>query len=110
MMGNVVCLETGKTTSILANYYFMRILEEAGLPKGVINFVPSRGSQVSEVVLTDPRMSGFHFTGSPSTFQTIWKNVGENIANYKSYPRLVGETGVVKTLCLLTKQHKQTKW
>ncbi|GIN37192.1 MULTISPECIES: L-glutamate gamma-semialdehyde dehydrogenase [Heyndrickxia] len=92
MMGNVVVWKPA-TTSILANYYFMRILEEAGLPKGVINFVPSRGSQVSEVVLTDPRMSGFHFTGSTSTFQTIWKNVGENIANYKSYPRLVGETG-----------------
>ena len=61
----------------------MRILEEAGLPKGVINFVPSRGSQVSEIVLTDPRMSGFHFTGSTATFQTIWKTVGENIANYQ---------------------------
>lgn len=92
MMGNVVVWKPA-TTSLLANYYFMRILEEAGLPKGVINFVPSRGSQVSEVVLTDPRMSGFHFTGSTATFQTIWKNVGENIANYTSYPRLVGETG-----------------
>ncbi|MCP1144354.1 L-glutamate gamma-semialdehyde dehydrogenase [Lysinibacillus endophyticus] len=92
MMGNVVVWKPA-TTSILANYYFMRILEEAGLPKGVINFVPSRGSQVSEIVLTDPRMAGFHFTGSTATFQTIWKNVGENIANYQSYPRLVGETG-----------------
>ncbi|MFJ8236499.1 L-glutamate gamma-semialdehyde dehydrogenase [Ureibacillus sp. NPDC094379] len=92
MMGNVVVWKPA-TTSLLANYYFMRILEEAGLPKGVINFVPSRGSQVSEIVLTDPRMSGFHFTGSTATFQTIWKNVGENIANYISYPRLVGETG-----------------
>ncbi|TSI03690.1 aldehyde dehydrogenase family protein, partial [Lysinibacillus sp. BW-2-10] len=92
MMGNVVVWKPA-TTSLLANYYFMRILEEAGLPKGVINFVPSRGSQVSEIVLTDPRMSGFHFTGSTATFQTIWKNVGENIANYTSYPRLVGETG-----------------
>jgi 1-pyrroline-5-carboxylate dehydrogenase len=92
MMGNVVVWKPA-TTSILANYYFIRILEEAGLPKGVINFVPSRGSQVSEVVLTDPRMAGFHFTGSTSTFQTIWKTVGENIANYKSYPRLIGETG-----------------
>lgn len=92
MMGNVVVWKPA-TTSILANYYFMRILEEAGLPKGVINFVPSRGSQVSEIVLTDPRMAGFHFTGSTATFQTIWKNVGENIENYQSYPRLVGETG-----------------
>jgi 1-pyrroline-5-carboxylate dehydrogenase len=92
IMGNVVVWKPA-TTALLSNYYFMRILEEAGLPKGVINFVPSRGSQVSEVVLTDPRMSGFHFTGSTSTFQTIWKTVGENIANYKSYPRLVGETG-----------------
>src|SRR6476619_2262787 len=92
MMGNVVVWKPA-TTSLLANYYFMRILEEAGLPKGVINFVPSRGSQVSEVVLTDPRMSGFHFTGSTSTFQTIWKTVGENIHRYDSYPRLIGETG-----------------
>ncbi|MGE7665319.1 L-glutamate gamma-semialdehyde dehydrogenase [Ureibacillus composti] len=92
MMGNVVVWKPA-TTSLLANYYFMRILEEAGLPKGVINFVPSRGSQVSEIVLTDSRMAGFHFTGSTATFQTIWKNVGENIANYISYPRLVGETG-----------------
>jgi len=92
MMGNVVVWKPA-STSVLANYYFMRILEEAGLPKGVINFVPSRGSQVSEVVLTDPRMAGFHFTGSTSTFQTIWKTVGENITNYQSYPRLVGETG-----------------
>lgn len=92
MMGNVVVWKPA-TTSILANYYFMRILEEAGLPKGVINFVPSRGSQVSEVVLTDRRMSGFHFTGSTDTFNTIWKTVGENIAKYNSYPRLIGETG-----------------
>lgn len=92
MMGNVVVWKPA-STSVLANYYFMRILEESGLPKGVINFVPSRGSQVSEIVLKDPRMSGFHFTGSTATFQTIWKTVGENIANYKSYPRLVGETG-----------------
>ncbi|TYS86258.1 L-glutamate gamma-semialdehyde dehydrogenase [Rossellomorea aquimaris] len=92
IMGNVVVWKPA-TTALLSNYYFMRILEEAGLPKGVINFVPSRGSQVSEVVLTDPRMSGFHFTGSTSVFQTIWKTVGENITNYKSYPRLVGETG-----------------
>lgn len=92
IMGNVVVWKPA-TTSLLSNYYFMRVLEEAGLPKGVINFVPSRGSQVSEVVLTDPRMSGFHFTGSTNTFQTIWKTVGENIANYQSYPRLIGETG-----------------
>lgn len=92
MMGNVIVWKPA-STAILANYYFMRILEEAGLPKGVINFVPSRGSQVSEIVLTDSRMSGFHFTGSTATFQTIWKTVGENIANYQSYPRLVGETG-----------------
>lgn len=92
MMGNVVVWKPA-TTSLLANYYFIRILEEAGLPKGVINFIPSRGSQVSEIVLTDSRMAGFHFTGSTATFQTIWKNVGENIANYASYPRLVGETG-----------------
>jgi len=68
-------------------------LREAGLPPGVINFIPGRGSTVGEVVLKHPQLGGIHFTGSTSTFRHMWKKVGENIANYVSYPRLVGETG-----------------
>ena len=71
----------------------MRLLEEAGLPAGVINFVPCRGSDVSRYVLSDPRMAGFHFTGSTEVFSSVWTLVGENIKSYRSYPRLVGETG-----------------
>ncbi len=71
----------------------MRILEEAGLPPGVINFVPGSGAVVGDVCLTDPNLAGVHFTGSTRVFQAMWRTIGENIARYKSYPRLVGETG-----------------
>ncbi|MEG0895527.1 MAG: aldehyde dehydrogenase family protein, partial [Oscillospiraceae bacterium] len=92
IMGNTVIWKPSQAAT-LSNYYVMKLLEEAGLPKGVINFVPCRGSDVSKYLLTDPRMAGFHFTGSTSVFSGVWKLVGENIAKYKSYPRLVGETG-----------------
>ncbi len=92
MMGNVVILKPA-STAILSSYYFMKIMKEAGLPEGVINYLPGKGSQIGEIVLKDPNLSGIHFTGSTGTFQTMWKTVGENIANYKSYPRIVGETG-----------------
>ncbi|MDR1559587.1 MAG: L-glutamate gamma-semialdehyde dehydrogenase [Clostridiales bacterium] len=92
MLGNTVIWKPG-TTSILSCYYFMRLLMEAGLPAGVMNFVPSRGSDISKYVISDRGLGGVHFTGSTSVFQTIWQNVGANIANYASYPRLVGETG-----------------
>jgi 1-pyrroline-5-carboxylate dehydrogenase len=81
------------STAVLSNYYFMQILMEAGLPAGVVNFVPCAGVDFDEAVISDPDLSGFHFTGSTRTFKNIWKKVGENIANYVSYPRLVGETG-----------------
>ena len=68
-------------------------MREAGLPDGAINFVPAKGPDVSEVCLKDPRMAGFHFTGSTEVFSGVWKTVGDNIAAYKNYPRLVGETG-----------------
>lgn len=90
--GNV-CVWKPSTTSSLSNYYFMRILEEAGLPAGVINFVPSKGSDFSKYVITDPRMSGFHFTGSTEVFNLVWAEVGSHIDRYHTYPRLVGETG-----------------
>ena len=92
MMGNTVIWKPSQAAT-LSNYYVMKLLEEAGLPKGVINFVPCRGSDVSKYLLTDPRMAGFHFTGSTAVFSGVWKLVGENIAKYNSYPRLVGETG-----------------
>ncbi len=90
--GNVVVWKPS-TTASLSNYYFMQILLEAGLPAGVINFVPSRGSDFSKYVITDPRMAGFHFTGSTEVFNLVWKEVGSNIERYNTYPRLVGETG-----------------
>lgn len=90
--GNVVVWKPS-TTAALASYYFMQILQEAGLPAGVINFVPSRGSDFSKYVLTDPRLAGFHFTGSTDVFNLVWKEVGGHIDRYHTYPRLVGETG-----------------
>ncbi len=71
----------------------MRLLEEAGLPPGVINMVTGHGKDVSEVALADPDLAGIHFTGSTPVFQHLWRQVGQNIASYKSYPRIVGETG-----------------
>lgn len=92
LMGNTVVWKPS-STAVLSNYYVMRMLMEAGLPAGAINFVPSRGSEVSEVLLTHPRLSGFHFTGSTDVFSGVWATVGKNISAYQSYPRLVGETG-----------------
>ena len=71
----------------------MALLEEAGLPPGVINMVTGHGKTVSDVALADPDLAGIHFTGSTPVFQGIWKQIGESIASYKSYPRIVGETG-----------------
>ena len=90
--GNVAVWKPS-TTAALSNYYLMRVLEEAGLPAGVINFVPSRGVDFSRYVITDPRLAGFHFTGSTEVFNSVWKEVGSNIERYRTYPRLVGETG-----------------
>lgn len=92
IMGNTVVWKPA-TTAVLSNYYLMRVFQEAGLPAGVINFVPSKGSDISRYVVSDPRLGGFHFTGSTSVFNSVWKQVSENIHTYRSYPRLVGETG-----------------
>ncbi|WP_373325549.1 L-glutamate gamma-semialdehyde dehydrogenase [Sporomusa paucivorans] len=92
MCGNTV-LWKPSSTAVLANYYFMQILLEAGLPAGVINFVPCRGVDFGKVVVPHPQMAGFHFTGSTGVFNDIWKQVSQNIDNYVTYPRLVGETG-----------------
>jgi 1-pyrroline-5-carboxylate dehydrogenase len=77
----------------LAAHFTMRLFEAAGLPPGVINMLPGDGLAVSEVVLSDPDLAGVHFTGSTRTFQLLWRTVGENLARYRNYPRVVGETG-----------------
>ncbi len=92
MMGNTVVWKPA-STAVYSNYLFMKILMEAGLPAGVINFVPSSGALISEVCVTSKDLAGIHFTGSTKVFQTLWKKVSDNISTYKTYPRLVGETG-----------------
>jgi 1-pyrroline-5-carboxylate dehydrogenase len=92
LMGNTVVWKPSPTQQ-LAAHYTMRLLEAAGLPDGVINLVTGFGEAVSQVALTDPDLAGIHFTGSTATFQHLWKTVGENISSYRTYPRLVGETG-----------------
>jgi 1-pyrroline-5-carboxylate dehydrogenase len=91
-MGNVVVWKPSPTQTHAA-VLLMALLEEAGLPMGVINLVTGDGIAVSEVALTHPDLAGIHFTGSTKTFQHLWKTVGANIESYKSYPRIVGETG-----------------
>jgi 1-pyrroline-5-carboxylate dehydrogenase len=92
LMGNTVLWKPSPTQQ-LAAHYTMRLLEAAGLPPGVINLLTGDGGAVSEVALADPSLAGIHFTGSTATFQRLWRTVGENISNYRGYPRIVGETG-----------------
>ena len=92
LLGNVVLWKPSPTQQFSA-HYTMRLLEEAGLPPGVINLVTGDGQAVSEVALPHRDLAGIHFTGSTGTFQHLWRTVGENIAGYRGYPRLVGETG-----------------
>ena len=92
MAGNTVVWKPA-STAVLSGHYLMEIFEEAGLPPGVINFLPGSGGTVGDPVVADRRLAGVHFTGSTEVFQGIWRNVGNNIADYGQYPRLVGETG-----------------
>ncbi|CAN5479509.1 L-glutamate gamma-semialdehyde dehydrogenase [soil metagenome] len=92
LMGNTVVWKPSVTQAFSA-YLTMQLLEAAGLPPGVINLVHGDGYAVSDVVLTDPRLAGIHFTGSTATFQHLWREVGTNIDRFHTYPRLVGETG-----------------
>jgi 1-pyrroline-5-carboxylate dehydrogenase len=92
LMGNVTIWKPS-TTAILSNYYLMRLLQEAGLPDGVINFLPGSGSVISEVAFKSPHLAGIHFTGSTGTFKNFWKLIGQNIDIYNTYPKIVGETG-----------------
>lgn len=81
------------STAVFSNYFVMKLLEEAGLPPGVINFIPGPGRVVGPLALESPELSGIHFTGSTAVFQDMWRTVGRNINRYKCYPRIVGETG-----------------
>ena len=92
IVGNVSVWKPSRT-AVLSNYYYMKLLMDCGLPAGVINFVPSRGSDMAKYVLSRKELAGFHFTGSTEVFQGVWKQIGENIAHYTNYPRLVGEAG-----------------
>lgn len=92
LMGNVTLWKPA-TTAILSNYYLMKVFKEAGIPDGVINFLPGSGSVISDVVFASPDFAGVHFTGSTSTFNAFWQAIGKNINSYKTYPKIVGETG-----------------
>lgn len=92
VVGNTVVWKPA-TTSLLSNYYLMKIFREAGVPDGVINFIPGSGSMIGDIALSHKDLAGVHFTGGTNTFNHIWKAVANNIENFRSYPRLVGETG-----------------
>jgi len=92
IMGNTVVWKPASSL-VYTPWLFMQILEEAGLPPGVINFVPGSGATVGDPCLADANLAGIHFTGSTRVFQQMWKSIGENISTYLSYPRIVGETG-----------------
>ena len=81
------------SSAMLSAYYVMRVLEAAGMPPGVINFLPGNSAMITDTLLDSPDLAGIHFTGSTEVFQNMWKTVGNNIGKYRSYPRLVGETG-----------------
>jgi 1-pyrroline-5-carboxylate dehydrogenase len=92
LMGNTVLWKPARTQALSA-WFLMELLREAGLPDGVINLVHGRGPDVGRLVLPNPDLGGIHFTGSTGVFQTMWRTVGENIASYRQYPRICGETG-----------------
>jgi 1-pyrroline-5-carboxylate dehydrogenase len=92
LMGNTVVWKPA-TTSIFSNYFLMKIFQEAGVPDGVINFLPGPGSLIGKTALSHRDMTGIHFTGSNGTFNNLWQQAAANITNYRSYPRIVGETG-----------------
>ena len=92
IMGNVALWKPA-SSAVYPAYFIMQVFQEAGLPDGVINFIPGRGSVVGPLVMDHPDLAGVHFTGSTAVFQNMWQHIGGNIQQYKSYPRIVGETG-----------------
>ena len=92
LLGNTTVWKPS-STALLSNYHLMKIYKEAGLPDGVVNFIPGPGSKIGDIVLKHKELGGVHFTGGNNTFNHIWKTIASNIENYRSYPRIVGETG-----------------
>ena len=92
LMGNVALWKPA-SSSVYSGYFIMKLLQEAGLPDGVINFLPGSGAEVGDPVMDSPHLAGIHFTGSTAVFQGMWKRIGDNISKYHTYPRIVGETG-----------------
>ncbi|MGC4114620.1 MAG: L-glutamate gamma-semialdehyde dehydrogenase [Myxococcales bacterium] len=92
LMGNTTVWKPA-TTSLLSNYYLMKVFQEAGLPDGVVNFVPGSGALIGELAMKSRDLAGIHFTGSNATFNSLWKGVAAHVESYRTYPRLVGETG-----------------
>jgi 1-pyrroline-5-carboxylate dehydrogenase len=92
LMGNTTVWKPA-STALLSNYYLMKIFQEAGLPDGIINFVPGSGALIGNIAMQHKDLGGIHFTGSNATFNSLWRTIGENLETYKSYPRIVGETG-----------------
>jgi 1-pyrroline-5-carboxylate dehydrogenase len=92
LMGNTVLWKPA-STAVLSAHYILELLEEAGLPPGVINFVPGSGAEVGDPAIASPSFAGIHFTGSTEVFHGVWKSIGANIHAYRNYPRIVGETG-----------------
>jgi 1-pyrroline-5-carboxylate dehydrogenase len=92
LMGNTVVWKPASTAALSA-HFIMRLLQEAGLPPGVINLVCGEGKTIGDAALASPQLAGVHFTGSTPVFQSMWKTIGGNIASYRNYPRIVGETG-----------------
>jgi 1-pyrroline-5-carboxylate dehydrogenase len=92
IMGNTVLWKPA-SAAVFSAYHLMNLFKEAGLPDGVINFIPGSGNEVGPNVLKNPNLAGIHFTGSTAVFQSMWQVIGENISSYHTYPRIVGETG-----------------
>ena len=92
LLGNTVIWKPA-SSAMLSGYYTYKLLEAAGLPPGVINFIPGNAVMITNALLDSPELAGVHFTGSTAVFNSMWKKVGENMGRYKTYPRLVGETG-----------------
>src|SRR2546421_1267392 len=92
LMGNTVVWKPASTAAYSA-HFLMELLQEAGLPDGVINLVYGPGARIGDAALASPDLAGIHFTGSTGVFQSMWKTIGQNIEHYRNYPRIVGETG-----------------
>ena len=92
LMGNVA-LWKPSNTQLLSAWYGMQLIREAGIPDGVINFLPGHGADVGDIAIASPHLAGLHFTGSTPTFQHLWRSIGERLPQYRTYPRIVGETG-----------------